>query len=598
MDSAERLVGVNHVEMSRVVPVEDDGCLAVEDLPYDGFFAMQSPLSESATDAGTEATATASEEASTEAMTTATDTGATGIEDGTGSFYDAKATEHNERKRSSSFSPEQTEAMAKKLKEAKIAGRVARRRVTGTCLAVGTVGFVGSLVTTTASSTAWLTTVCAMAAAPSMVMLLAAVLPTDKKLVYHVTRLFGVLSCLTATGLTLRAVRVSTPAAIELCMSEYETVSRWYCGRWLSVYWFIWGMVPSTVCVVGGMRKLLRQPPRSCLNGLWVLVGTAYLGLGMMYTLDIFVALMAGCFSSDQARALLPYQIAKTTNNLLWGVAMAFERLRLRQRLQAALLARGGEVSSAAGIAALMGSHSPQHVKDTASRIFYGATLEAITYDHIAENTPNPELFKLASHQELGSVDWFISHSWRDPAEQKWKALQGKRRAFTRSQHHEPVIWFDKVCIDQNNIEDTLMCLPVFLSGCKSLLILCGPTYLERLWCMMELFVYLEMGASIDDVELCFIHPALGENSEAAQRNAVTQFFEEKFDDFDIFDAQCFDPVQRDQLLGIIEAGFGSLLAFNNVLTIAMENLRQRAISEIRHKEPNAAADSSFEWLT
>ena len=48
----------------------------------------------------------------------------------------------------------------------------------------------------------------------------------------------------------------------------------------------------------------------------------------------------------------------------------------------------------------------------------------------------------------------------------------------------------DKACIDQSNIEQSLACLPVFLAGCQMLLVVAGPTYCSRLWCVMELFTF------------------------------------------------------------------------------------------------------------
>jgi hypothetical protein len=50
----------------------------------------------------------------------------------------------------------------------------------------------------------------------------------------------------------------------------------------------------------------------------------------------------------------------------------------------------------------------------------------------------------------------------------------------------EPLVWLDRACIDQADewakIEKSLAYLPVFLAGCKSLLVLAGPTYTTRLW--------------------------------------------------------------------------------------------------------------------
>ena len=48
----------------------------------------------------------------------------------------------------------------------------------------------------------------------------------------------------------------------------------------------------------------------------------------------------------------------------------------------------------------------------------------------------------------------------------------------------------DKACIDQNSIQQSLACLPVFLAGCQTLLVVAGPTYCSRLWCVMELFTF------------------------------------------------------------------------------------------------------------
>ena len=52
----------------------------------------------------------------------------------------------------------------------------------------------------------------------------------------------------------------------------------------------------------------------------------------------------------------------------------------------------------------------------------------------------------------------------------------------------------DKACIDQNSIQQSLACLPVFLAGCQTLLVVAGPTYCSRLWCVMELFTFVRSG--------------------------------------------------------------------------------------------------------
>ena len=39
-----------------------------------------------------------------------------------------------------------------------------------------------------------------------------------------------------------------------------------------------------------------------------------------------------------------------------------------------------------------------------------------------------------------------------------------------------------KACIDQLDLDTSLACLPIFLTGCEHLLVLLGPTYTSRLW--------------------------------------------------------------------------------------------------------------------
>merc|ERR1712151_275389 len=43
------------------------------------------------------------------------------------------------------------------------------------------------------------------------------------------------------------------------------------------------------------------------------------------------------------------------------------------------------------------------------------------------------------------------------------------------------------------DIATDLECLPIFLAGCNNLLVLTGKTYTSRLWCILELFVYVCM---------------------------------------------------------------------------------------------------------
>ena len=90
---------------------------------------------------------------------------------------------------------------------------------------------------------------------------------------------------------------------------------------------------------------------------------------------------------------------------------------------------------------------------------------------------------------------------------------------------------------------------------------------LERLWCLLEIFVYLEMGGRVDDVTLVLAPPD-------------DAYFEERFARFDVSHAKCFDPVERDRLLATIEAGFGGLDQFNASLKGVVADLLKRAADD------------------
>ncbi|KAJ1638788.1 hypothetical protein T492DRAFT_940902 [Pavlovales sp. CCMP2436] len=94
----------------------------------------------------------------------------------------------------------------------------------------------------------------------------------------------------------------------------------------------------------------------------------------------------------------------------------------------------------------------------------------------------------------------------------------------------------DRLCIDQKAITESLPLLPVYLAGCNSLLILAGPTYLQRLWCWVEIFVWLEIGG---DSRETVIYP-LADFSLA--------------DEMDVRHATCYLPEDTDRLLSTVDA--------------------------------------------
>merc|ERR1712039_1169630 len=144
--------------------------------------------------------------------------------------------------------------------------------------------------------------------------------------------------------------------------------------------------------------------------------------------------------------------------------------------------------------------------------------------------------------------------------EAKWEALQSWREKFVGEHGREPRVWLDKCCINQNSIETDLRCLPVFLAGCRRLVVFCGPTYLSRLWCIIELFTFVQIGRGIESIELELVWRTGHEEEDSRS-------VEQAFADFDAQACSCFKPEDKASMLKIIKVAFGDVAAFNRVVS-------------------------------
>ena len=104
--------------------------------------------------------------------------------------------------------------------------------------------------------------------------------------------------------------------------------------------------------------------------------------------------------------------------------------------------------------------------------------------------------------------------------------------------------------------------LPIFLAGCKQFVLLLGESYCKRLWCVLEMFTWLRMGGSTQRIAVL----AFGRAARHAEDGAATAAGEHDalmaFHDFDARTASCFLEHEKQHLLGVLEAGFGTLSAF------------------------------------
>jgi len=336
--------------------------------------------------------------------------------------------------------------------------------------------------------------------------------------------------------------------------------------------------------------------------------------------------------------------------NAIVGSLMLWPPLRVATQ---SLFARRTEaMSAAAGVATLLDQRGTADVMDVSALHFRCVSADKVRLEHLQSSEPDPSLFALARRCAFHECDCFVSHSWSDPPEAKFAALQQWRADFVARRGREPRLWLDKFCINQDAIHDSLPCLPVFLAGCNSLLLLCGDTYFTRLWCIMEVFVFLEMGGhseQIDPLPLARFGPSgsLGEPDPAERHPGTadwpqstqaqppqpwpmalavatsarasldghvapagagadwdTTIWEQHIDELDVRLATCYDVEDRRRLLSALEASFGTADTCNlrlrgilkdAVLTRAGEQARWAAIpwnSPVRarrHRSPSRA---------
>jgi hypothetical protein len=103
------------------------------------------------------------------------------------------------------------------------------------------------------------------------------------------------------------------------------------------------------------------------------------------------------------------------------------------------------------------------------------------------------------------------------------------------------------------------MCLPVFLSGCQQLLLLVGPSYVTRLWCVMECFIFMRIKGIDETAAQQTSHLKVKELSSDADLAQTLSRFKAA-------NAQCRYDRDRQRLLAVIEASFGTTRSFDELV--------------------------------
>ena len=114
----------------------------------------------------------------------------------------------------------------------------------------------------------------------------------------------------------------------------------------------------------------------------------------------------------------------------------------------------------------------------------------------------------------------------------------------------EPTVWIDKFCIDQLNIDESLLYLPVFASASRSVLVAVGSSYFSRLWCVWEMFV---LSHCTDNFSNVVFWPLSG--CDTSQLGG-----------FSAKDVGCFKAEDKGKILSVIDSLNGGISQFEQVV--------------------------------
>jgi len=258
-----------------------------------------------------------------------------------------------------------------------------------------------------------------------------------------------------------------------------------------------------------------------------------------------------------------------------WLLATIARVGALRQHMQ--------EYKRAAAIASLVGNRSTKQALTLAKNSFRIIKMDRLDQDDFLTNK-DTGLFQKTENVKLGDCDAFISHSWSDDPHEKWDKLVEFNKDFKiNNEDQDAKVWLDKACINQEDIDASLACLPVFLSGCSQLLVVAGPTYVTRLWCVMELFTFVQMGGHVDRVVVRSVQ------GNSTIKQALADFHAER--------AMCYKVEDRQKLLAIIETSFGTFGNFNNLMR-GLFNVRSSVAARISGIMASASGSAGAEAST
>ena len=160
----------------------------------------------------------------------------------------------------------------------------------------------------------------------------------------------------------------------------------------------------------------------------------------------------------------------------------------------------------------------------------------------------------------------------------------------------------------------------MFVASCKSFVILLMPSYLERLWCVVELFVWMHVGDTRATVLLCAGWPRAATevdtlsmiDGNAPQADVTARRLDAEqcaiaradagLEAFRVEQAECADWRTAERLLSVIDIGFGGLATFNAVARAVLRERLDASAQQVKNLLRRARRSSkeplmrTFSW--
>lgn len=454
---------------------------------------------------------------------------------------------------------------------------------------------------------------------PGILLMLLAVFPTDRRVIRAVATL--AILVLLVLGAFIVLMLQSTLAAAD-CLAVRSAVSCSYMeASWrASTVENATMQIALLVIILTSLFALFsprcrQMPPRRALLRLWATARGACAAIGLVNILYKLIPLATRgrteAFIQEQSNQEYEsmWLVAFTTSGFVLVVSAALATATNRGRVHrwlATLVDGGSQLRKAAVISSMLGDSFADIALKRAQASFYAIEFSELKESFFADvqgslapvhtrphTRPHHKKIHAGRHSqrmqgtrsepnvnaterrleaaiedvprycdkelkrcELGRCDAFVSHAHIDellhPGE-KFPVLMHwvERYSTETSAPAVPLLWIDGVCLHSRNMNYTLPLLPIFIVGCKRFVALAGIQYTSRLWTTMELFTFVQAGGEPAN----FVTLPIGGVSAT---NLLSSF--------DVRATSCARQGDHDMLLAVVEASFGELRAFNEVM--------------------------------